>query len=168
MSLLYSEKKPGDVPPKHLIVDLVACLFDLYRLSDNASPAQLGVELESGSSVVSEVKIHSKQILVFPEPTFSANNPPAEGPQARGVPGGHNRISGFVLSLLQSSLPESQSAPKTADNSRVNSDSRIMAPASELPPPKLEMHDFLTVAHKPRIYHIYLKELSQACWDFFW
>lgn len=168
MDLLYSEKKPGEVPPKHLIVDIVSSLFDLYRPSGDVGPIQPRIELRSRSNDVAEVNNYSRHISISPEPTILAKVPRTVASQSREIPGGYDHISGFVLCLLRSPSPEYEKAPETTGGTRADRNSRIVAPASELPVPKLEIHDFLAVAHKPRIFQTYLKELSQACWDFFW
>lgn len=89
------------------------------------------------------------------------------GVAAPEIPDGHRHISDFILSLLHEP-PTVNNAMDQEGNDKLNRQFRIIAPASELPAPKLEMHDFLAVAHKPRIFQTYLKELSQTCWDFFW
>jgi hypothetical protein len=150
VDLLYSEKKPGEVPPKQLIVDLVFSLFDLYR--------QPGIDfspvLKQGSP---------------PSSSRSAIQPAFAPTTGSGMPDGCQHISQFILSLLREPpTATKQITDNDVKNDKANRKSRIIVPASELPAPKLEMHDFIAAAHKPRIFQTYLKELSQTCWDFFW
>jgi hypothetical protein len=84
------------------------------------------------------------------------------------IPNGYGHISEFILSLLREPPTVNKAMDQESYDDMSNRKSRIIAPASELPAPKLEMHEFLAVAHKPRIFQTYLKELSQTCWDFFW
>jgi hypothetical protein len=149
VDLLYSEKKPGEVPPKQLIVDLVFSLFDLYR--------QPGIGI---SPVLKQGSPSSS--------SRSAMQPALAPITGSGTPDGCQHISEFILSLLREPPKAGEKTDQVVTNDNANRKSRIIAPASELPAPKLEMHDFIAAAHKPRIFQTYLKELSQTCWDFFW
>jgi hypothetical protein len=169
MDLLYSEKKPGEVPPKQLIVDLVGSLFDLYRPSGGSTPGGFQFESWPQSNNTTGIPNYSRQFSVSPDPSPPATNLSRHASQPREIPGGYSHITGFILGLLRE--PPSETGPVSEERqngSKANRQSRIVAPASELPAPKVEMHDFLAAAHKPRIFQTYLKELSQACWDFFW
>lgn len=166
MELLYSEKKPGEVPPKQLIVDLVWSLFDLYRASGIDASIQPPIQSGCQPNKVPGVMNYSRHISVSPDPSSSL---PIDTLQACEIPGGYSHVSGFVLSLLRNPPSGHEEAFQARHgDEKANRRSRIIAPASELPAPKVEMHDFLAAAHKPRIFQTYLKELSQACWDFFW
>lgn len=165
------------MPPRQLIVDLVFSLFDIYRSgarSDGSNstipfpvlrqPSSPPIEDASGTSRPASTSF----ALNLPS---LGNDNTTQGP-GRGkerIPGGHKTISDFILSLLRepAGMKDDPSPPLPA-SSKENRKSIIIAPASELPAPKLEMHDFIAAAHKPRIFKTYMKELSQACWDFFW
>ncbi|KAJ9119640.1 hypothetical protein QFC22_003349 [Naganishia vaughanmartiniae] len=177
VDLLYSEKKPGEVPPRQLIVDLVFSLFDIYRpgpRSDDSRSRIASPTLRQGYSPLLEDVTGTKRST----PTSTSRNLPSSAndevqqssSNGKGrIPGGHNTISAFILSLLREPTSTNEnptlSLPTFSDENRK---SVIIAPASELPAPKVEMHDFIAASHKPRIFKTYMKELSQACWDFFW
>lgn len=83
-------------------------------------------------------------------------------------------IYAFVLSLLDSTANERALEAETAIRGPSSSSrpprphSQIICPASELERPKLDVHDFVAAAHKPRIYKVYLTQLQEICRDFFW
>lgn len=170
MDLLYSEKKPGEVPPKQLIVDLVLSLFDLYRQSGMARSPLLQQRSPRVPVDTQGTRERPKSTSFPPHPpsprsTQQATMAGVAGPE---IPNGYSHISEFILSLLREPPTVDKAINQEGNDNKSNRKSRIIAPASELPAPKLEMHDFLAVAHKPRIFQTYLKELSQTCWDFFW
>ncbi|KAJ9094493.1 hypothetical protein QFC21_006032 [Naganishia friedmannii] len=163
VDLLYSEKKPGEVPPRQLIVDLVLSLFDIYRpgpRSDGTPSTMTSPAVRPGSSPLIGVCL----------PSSGKDNASGRlGDSQDMIPGGHKTISAFILSLLREPASmNDDSSPPLPTLVKENRKSIIIAPASELPAPKVEMHDFIAAAHKPRIFKTYMKELSQACWDFFW
>lgn len=92
-------------------------------------------------------------------------------PSGQNVQDGRHDIYAFVLSLLDSAVNErvldADEAP-TRDGRRSRPHNQIICPASELDKPKLELHDFVAAAHKPRIYKAYLTQLQEICRDFFW
>lgn len=177
VDLLYSEKKPGEVSPKQLIVDLVFSLFDIYRSgprTDGRLSTMTSPTLQQDSSpLLADLRCTNPPTSksFAPNLPISGNGNTSQGSSNGNVriPGGYETISAFILSLLREPVSindESSSALPTF--AKENRKSIIIAPASELPAPKVEMHDFIAAAHKPRIFKTYMKELSQACWDFFW
>lgn len=92
-ALLFSEKKPGDLACRQIIVELWLFYFELFPGG-----------LEGGST----------------RPTVDAAT--------------------FVRSLL---LPDSESKTK-------------------------DYHDFITTAHRPRIFKAWVQEMSDICRDYFW
>jgi hypothetical protein len=169
MDLLYSEKKPGEVPPKQLIVDLVGSLFDLYRSREVSTSGGSHIDSWRQSNNSAGIPNYSRQFSVSPDPSLPVTSLSGHTSTSREIPGGYSHITGFILSLLRDSpSADGQVSEERQNGSGANRHSRIVAPASELPAPEVEMHDFLAAAHKPRIFQTYLKELSQACWDFFW
>ncbi|KAJ9127585.1 hypothetical protein QFC24_000994 [Naganishia onofrii] len=177
VDLLYSEKKPGEVSPKQLIVDLVFSLFDIYRSgprTDGRLSTMTSPTLQQDSSpLLADLRCTNPPTSksFAPNLPISGNGNTSQGSSNGNVriPGGYETISAFILSLLREPVSmndESSSALPTF--AKENRKSIIIAPASELPVPKVEMHDFIAAAHKPRIFKTYMKELSQACWDFFW
>lgn len=101
-SLLFSEKKPGDLACRQIIVEIFLFHFDLY----NRQPSS---------------------------PTLPGTRP------ATPVQTSFN-VTYFVRSLL---LPETDDKTK-------------------------DYHDFVQVAHRPRIFKAWVQELSDICRDYFW
>ncbi|KAH9945049.1 armadillo-type protein [Epithele typhae] len=98
VSLLYSDKKPGDVPTRQLIVELLLFLFDLYppsSLPSVGSPAP-GHSRSRSRSVpweLSEGMRSTGNLVVLPHP--------------------HSTVFAFVKSLLLTPAPPPSEAPGT-------------------------------------------------------
>ncbi len=166
--LLYSEKKPGEVNTRRLIIELIHSLLELYPTSPMVSsqspsisssipmdktfaPPRRPWDTDSASGSISSRE--SRPISIsFDLPT---------GPPIRPlIPNGHAHVAGFIMSLLQPSPDSEDKGSHTKGN--------ILPPAFELPPNKVDMHDFLAIASLPRVYKTYLMEISQVCHDYFW
>ena len=96
VALLYSDKKPGEVATRQLIVEILLLLFDLYPLS--SLPASKGSSLLSGSNHhreawESETSLSTSNLITLPVPhkTFfsliralllTPAPPPSESPAA--------------------------------------------------------------------------------------
>jgi hypothetical protein len=102
-SLLFSEKKPGDLPTRQIIIELWLYIFELFPA--HARPASRPTSVR------------------FDDP-----------------PPGHVDVCEAVRSLL---------VPDTPD-------------------PTKEYHEFITIAHQPRIFRAWVQELSDICRDYFW
>jgi hypothetical protein len=97
-SLLFSEKKPGDLPTRQIIIELWTFIFDLYP-----KPLRISVR-------------------------FDESQP------------GPSRVTEVVRNLLAADLPD-----KTK-----------------------EQHEFITRAHRPKVFRAWVGELSDICRDYFW
>lgn len=138
--LLYSDKRPGDVPSRQLIVELLLVLFQLYPASEVSQPS-------SSSRPVSR-RQEIWEIQMPPPSAFYAASTPSPT-QARGtvtVPAPHTSLFSFLRSLLLTRAP----------------------PPSEAPSSPLTPHEFIESLHVPRIYKTHLQELSDVCRDYFW
>ncbi|WVN88109.1 uncharacterized protein L203_103309 [Cryptococcus depauperatus CBS 7841] len=98
-SLLFSEKKPGDLATRQLIVELWYFLFDLFPPPSRPSSIHLGPQRPS-------------QV----------------------------ELTAFVRTLLVPDHPD----------------------------PTKEQHEFVTQAHRPRVFKAWVGELSDICRDYFW
>ena len=98
--LLFSEKKPGDLPLRQIIIELWIFLFEL-----------------------------------FPNPLSFPSRP--------------NRVS-FDCGPVDV----------------ISTVRRLLIPDPS--PSKKDQHDFITVAHRPRIFKAWIGELSEVCRDYFW
>lgn len=136
-TLLFSEKKPGDLPSRQLIIELWLFLFDLFP-SPSTSSSSLGATSTSSSPIIStRPQINSRPTSVRFE---STQNPLTQ------YMGGSERNRRFINSteevkgLLVPDIPD-----KTAD-----------------------LHEFVKVAHRPRVYRCWMAELGDICRDYFW
>ncbi|CAD6585272.1 MAG: hypothetical protein TREMPRED_004096 [Tremellales sp. Tagirdzhanova-0007] len=98
--LLFSEKKPGDLPLRQIIVELWIFLFDLFPSPSNYSSRSNGVSIACNPVDITS----TVQQLLIPDP----------------------------------------------------------------PPSTKDHHDFITVAHRPRIFKAWIGELGEVCRDYFW
>ncbi|WRT66121.1 uncharacterized protein IL334_003074 [Kwoniella shivajii] len=105
-TLLFSEKKPGDLASRQIIIELWLFLFDLFPPSSSSSR-------ERSTSI-----------------TFDR----ATSSQAR-------------VNI-------------------VNEVRRLLVP--DLPDPTKDHHEFVTKAHRPRVFKAWVGELSDICRDYFW
>lgn len=129
-SLMYSDKKPGDVPTRQLIVELFHILLELYP-----TPAP----------------------LLPPTPGFYRM--------------GHSR-AGSTSTLVMSPVPESAPTLPLPHTTAFSLLRAILltpkpAPTESLSAP-VDPHAFIQSLHTPRIYKVYLQELSDVCRDYFW
>ena len=99
--LLFSEKKPGDILARQIIVELWLFLFDLYPTHKTGS------------------RVSSVRFDRLPDPVD---------------------ITTAVRDLL---------APESED-------------------PTKDHHEFVTRAHRPRVFKSWVQELSDICRDYFW
>ncbi|OCF42760.1 hypothetical protein I317_03362 [Kwoniella heveanensis CBS 569] len=123
--LLFSEKKPGDLASRQIIVELWLFLFDLFppmSLSQNST--QTPSASASGSRPTS-VRFDEKAAA-----TLRANSG-SSGPVD---------IVKEIRGLLVPDLPD----------------------------PTKEHHEFVTKAHRPRVFKAWVGELSDICRDYFW
>ncbi|ODO08884.1 hypothetical protein L198_00621 [Cryptococcus wingfieldii CBS 7118] len=113
-SLLFSEKKPGDLASRQLIVELWLFLFDLFA-PPSSFPTPSPALSSSGRSI-----------------RFDAHAAPGSISQ--------KDLTDFMRTLL---VPEQENPTK-------------------------DQHDFVTQAHRPRIFKAWVGELSDICRDYFW
>ena len=139
VTLLYSDKKPGDVASRQLIVDLLLILFELYPSNISAS---IG-----GNNALNETSKRSSWTN-----TSSAslqNRHPRRSPSTPTpipIPPPYSSLFSLVQSLLLTKAP----------------------PRVEQPGVPITPHEFIESLHVPRIYKTYLQELSDICRDYFW
>ncbi|PSS36748.1 hypothetical protein PHLCEN_2v1379 [Hermanssonia centrifuga] len=140
ISLLYSDKKPGDIGTRQLMIELIQILFELYPPSSLPS---------AGSPL-----LHTQSTV-----HISHNH-------ARQTPW-HNTVTGGTLPQPSSliTLP----APHSTVFSLIRALLLIPAPPpSEDPHIPVSPHAFIEELHIPRIYKTYLQELNDICRDYFW
>lgn len=87
-----------------------------------------------------------------------------------GIPDGKPDILVFLLSLLDESANTAaiEADPRLRPSTVKRPKNSLICPADELEKPKLQVHDFIASAYKPRIYKAYVILLQEVCRDFFW
>ena len=95
--LLYSDKKPGDVATRQLIVDLLLILFDLYPPSSLPSPISPDTP---------------RRREVWEETDESCYSLIHENPRLITIPPPHRTIFSFIRSLLLTKAPPAAEAPE--------------------------------------------------------
>ncbi|KAF9509681.1 hypothetical protein BS47DRAFT_1411651 [Hydnum rufescens UP504] len=140
VALLYSDKKPGDLCSRQLIVDLLQILFELYPSPTSPGhpnpntnhSSHRGTWKDFGTDQAHKPAIGSVTTSI-PQPTFP-------------LPDTHSSIFSLIRSLLLTTAP----------------------PPAEQPGVPIQPHSFIQQLHVPRIYKTYLQELSDVCRDYFW
>ncbi|WVF71718.1 hypothetical protein IAT40_006526 [Kwoniella sp. CBS 6097] len=119
--LLFSEKKPGDLASRQIIVELWIFLFDLFP------------------------------------PISLSQNPSASAPGNRPT---SVRFDEKVAASLKANLGDS--GPVDI----IKEIRGLLVP--DIPDPTKEQHEFVTKAHRPRVFKAWVGELSDICRDYFW
>ncbi|KAG8962099.1 hypothetical protein FRC03_004582 [Tulasnella sp. 419] len=145
VALLYSDKKPGDVCSRQLIVDLLLILYELYpsaatKASNSSAGHGIGTAIldrrNAWESKGSGHVIPPARPTVFTRPS----SPPPALPQPHTS----------TYELLRATLLTPRPAP------------------SECPSAPVDPHAFIASLHTPRIYKTYISEVSDIKRDYFW
>lgn len=151
VSLLYSDKKPGDIGSRQLIVELLLVLFELYPTdTPHTQQASSRAVLPSGVEIGVGGVPYTRRREVWED--GEDERPPSLGssvsslPKPLNLPYPHTSLFTLVRSLLLTPAP----AP------------------SEGPTSTVSPHEFIESLRVPRIYKAYLQELSDVCRDYFW
>ena len=98
--LLFSDKKPGDVPSRQLIVELLLVLFELYPASEEASIA-----------FVQQPNSRRREIweIQMPPPTEYYSRPPSR--ERIILPSPHPTLFSFIRELLLTRPPPPAEGP---------------------------------------------------------
>lgn len=163
--LLYSDKKPGEVVTRRFIVEIIQSLLQIYP--EGASPSGFPVSTSRPGSRPTTISF-SEQSVPMMARTGSRANMRAAVAASSPIPENHPHISLYIASLLKHQPAVKALTDIFQQPAYDRSGSRILCPASELPAPKPDVHDFLKQAHKDRVYKQYLGEINDVCRDFFW
>jgi hypothetical protein len=168
--LLYSSKKPGEVTTRRLIIEIFHSLLTIY--SGDFAQSSLPTSTSRPGSRPTTISFSEPNKPALDRISSKANlrssvrNSTFFNPIV--IPDNHPHIALYMTSLLKHQ-PETTSLTDIFQQPAHNrSGSRILCPATELPAPKLDMHDFLKQAHKDRVYKHYLTEINEVCRDYFW
>ena len=162
--LLFSEKKPGDLPVRQLIIELWTFVFELFPPSRSAQ-LNNGMGLPAGSRSAG----NSPTMPMAPVAPFARED------QAGGV---GSRPSSVRFDTSQADQLAAMLAAREG-SSGCNSDGNqgtkvdaVEAVRAFLVPQqedkKAEQHAFITQAHRPKVFKAWVQELSDICRDYFW
>ncbi|KAL7421520.1 hypothetical protein Q5752_003289 [Cryptotrichosporon argae] len=140
--LLFSEKKPGDLASRQIIVELWLVLFDLFPSRPAHSPATMGEP--------SRVR-HSTHGPPRPQPPTPRRAQTADMPPP----------SPSVRFGAAGAAPSAQEEVDVAQLVRA-----LLVPDQD--DPAKDHHAFVTAAHRPRVFKAWVQELSDICRDYFW
>ncbi|KZT41861.1 hypothetical protein SISSUDRAFT_1042398 [Sistotremastrum suecicum HHB10207 ss-3] len=139
VSLLYSDKKPGDICSRQLIVDLLLILLDLYPPSSYQNP------------------------IAFPSSSSSPSRASFNGSSSSPT------TSSLTITSSSTTIPHPLPLPHTSPFSLLRALLLTPRPLpSESPSTPISPHAFIASLHSPRIYKTYLGEVSDICRDYFW
>ena len=150
--LLFSEKKPGDLPIRQLIVELWTFVFELFPPPSSRS---------ASTSPIS------------PNAPFARAQQQQEG-RPTSIRFDDDR-AGQVAAMLANTGPR-QGLSERVDRGQVDGQGKsvdaIQAVRGFLVPPQedkaAEQHSFITQAHRPKVFRAWVQELSDICRDYFW
>ena len=167
--LLYSSKKPGEIVTRRFIVEIMHSLLQIYPEGYNPSPTAPSTSRPGSRPTTISFSDQSESALrhIGSRPNLRPS-PQTSYSHGSNVPDNHPHIALYLTTLLKHE-PETKSLVDIFQQPAHNrTGSRILCPATELPAPQLNVHDFLKQAHKDRVYKHYLTEINDVCRDFFW
>ncbi|GAA5839333.1 hypothetical protein JCM9279_005909 [Rhodotorula babjevae] len=152
-ALLFSEKRPGDLPSRQILVELLLALYDICPL--NADTLLKSAWADSSVSLV-------------PAP-MSPVAPSSATFDSAGGSGGVRRYTRKAKSGDDSSSGAAE-RDEVLTPERVQQTHRLVLSLLEGPPSEDEENkvDFILAARKPRLYKTWVKEMSDTVRDYFW
>lgn len=143
-SLLFSEKRPGDLPCRQLLVELLQSLFDICPESAEPIPQSLWTE---------------KSVINLSDPEMEGIGGGSGGARRykRQMKGGDDEDD----EVEQLEKFEWERVMKTYRLVY----SLVLGPPNEKEEAKV---DFIQETHRPRIFKRWVSELSDTCRDYFW
>ncbi|GAA5914749.1 hypothetical protein JCM5296_003855 [Sporobolomyces johnsonii] len=158
-SLLFSEKRPGDLPCRQLLVELVASLFDICPLDADALPKSAWstpeVSLEPGPPSP------PSSSFAFPANANSSNT-------GSGGAGGGRRYTRKIKSSEDDVDTIEREEVLTPE--RIQQAHRMAVSLMEGPPNEKEEAkvDFIKETHRPRVFKTWVQEIADCVRDYFW
>ncbi|GAA5889587.1 hypothetical protein JCM6882_007077 [Rhodosporidiobolus microsporus] len=158
-SLLFSEKRPGDLPCRQLLVELLHSIFEICPSSSDALPKSAWTD---GAEISLDPAAPSS-----PNPAFGANG--ASGSGSGSGSGGARRYTRKIKSGEEDedALLERE---EVLTPERVQQAHRFVVSLMEGPPNEKEdaKVDFIRSTHRPRVYKTWVTEISDCVRDYFW
>lgn len=145
-SLLFSEKRPGELPSRQLLVEIIQSVFDIcpevaepIARNSEAWKAAAAVQLEALPSTSSEsgsggVRRYVRKIKGEDDEDGDSERQEVISPERR------RKAHVFVHSLMQG-------PPNPKEEARV---------------------DFIQSTHRPRVFKLWVTEMSDIVRDYFW
>ncbi|GAA6028804.1 hypothetical protein JCM8097_007404 [Rhodosporidiobolus ruineniae] len=153
-SLLFSEKRPGDLPCRQLLVELIQSLFEICPLGVDALPKT--------AWATPEVNLDPTPVSpCLGSGSFGANS------SSNGGSGGVRRYTRKAKSGDEADDVEREEVltPERVQQTRRLVVSLMMGPPDEKEDAKV---DFIQVAHRPRVFKTWVTEIADCVRDYFW
>ncbi|BGP25721.1 GTPase binding protein Rid1 [Rhodotorula toruloides] len=154
-ALLFSEKRPGDLPCRQILVELVHSLFEMCPVTSDA---------------LSKSAWSDTQVSLEPAPPSSVPPPsPNFGSGSEETGGGGVRRYTRRAKLGDDSM-DSLEREEVLTPERIQQAHRFVMSLMEGPPNEAEEAkvEFIQAAHKPRIFKAWVKEIADCVRDYFW
>ncbi|GAA5929946.1 uncharacterized protein JCM15063_004674 [Sporobolomyces koalae] len=151
-SLLFSEKRPGDLPCRQILVELILAVFDICPIDADTLPKSAW-----SSAEVSLV------------PASHSPSPPSSSLFSPSAPGsGIRRYQRKIKSSDSDS--DSIEREEVLTSERILSTHRFLISLMEGPPDEKEEAkvDFIKQSHRPRIFKTWVTEIADCVRDYFW
>ncbi|GAA5827370.1 hypothetical protein JCM11251_003784 [Rhodosporidiobolus azoricus] len=149
-SLLFSEKRPGDLPCRQLLVELVHSIFEICPPGCDALPKEAWTkDGEEGPRI-------SLEPALPPSPNPTTANGSGSGGARR------------YTRRIKTDEDEEREEVLTPD--RIRQAHRFVLSLMEGPPNEKEdaKVDFIRSTHRPRVYKTWVTEISDCVRDYFW
>lgn len=161
-ALLFSEKRPGDLPCRQILVELLHSLFQICPPGCDSLPKSAWASTEV-----------SLQPVAQSSPT-SAGSPASSGYESGS--GGVRRYTRRIKSSEDETTLGSSRDSDTSDREevlapeRVQQAHRFVVSLMQGPPDEEEEAkvDFIQRAHRARPYKVWVKEIADCVRDYFW
>ncbi|GAA6052966.1 hypothetical protein JCM3770_001152 [Rhodotorula araucariae] len=154
-SLLFSEKRPGDLPSRQILVELLTALFEVCPPNADTLP----------KSAWTDSSVSLDPAPLSPAPSSSATFESGSGSGSGGV----RRYTRKAKSGDEDDAGAGE-RDEVLTPERVQQAHRLVVSLMEGPPNEAEESkvDFIQATHKPRVFKTWVKEMSDTVRDFFW
>ncbi|GAA5908120.1 hypothetical protein JCM8208_003695 [Rhodotorula glutinis] len=154
-ALLFSEKRPGDLPSRQILVELLAALYDICPHNADTLPKSAWAD--------SSVSL---------EPALLSPVAPSSSTFDSGIGSGGGGVRRYTRKAKSGDDQSSGAAERdeVLTPERVQQTHRFLLSLLEGPPSDDEENkvDFILAARKPRLYKTWVKEISDTVRDYFW
>lgn len=166
--LLFSEKRPGELPCRQLLVELIGAIFEICPPAADALPKSAWATPKN--SLDSAPSSPPPPSSGFPVP--SSPSPPSSGflsnSDGKGSGGGRRytrKVKGGYDDDDAAIEREEVLTPERVQQARRFVVSLVEGPPDEKEDAKV---DFIQQTHRPRVYKTWVKEIADCVRDYFW